>query len=254
MRNAYGRFLEAALARRGITLSVTAAVLLSVVIPFQSGFRLDMSDASEVERNASIFYRTDEALDYRAMEKLVSRVEEVLTEHQERLGFSDIYSWYRDGFAWTAVYPADGDVREETIAQLTEGVEEVLPDVPGVEIRTGDWGMFRGRRGGRSAGSIRVRLLGDSPALLEGLVDELEPRLVGLPGATSLERGGEDGVSEIRLRPRGGRAESLRALVHRPGPETRGELRRQPAARGPHGVRGHAPAGDARRGGDRLGA
>lgn len=202
VRRAYGRLLEAALARRGRTLAITAAVLLSVVIPLRAGFRFDVGDTSQVERNASVFYRTEKALDYRLMEQLVDRVEAVLMEHEEELGFSDLYSYYRDGFAWTAVYPSAEDASEERIASLTAGIAEVLPDVPGVDISTGNWGMHWGRRGGRSAGSVRVRLFGESPALLESIVGELGSRLSRVSGVTGLDEGGEEVVSEIRLRPR----------------------------------------------------
>ncbi len=201
VRRGYGKLLEAALARRGLTLAVTMAVLLSVVIPIEDGFRLDLGDTSEIERNASVFYRTDEGLDYRAMEKLVTRVESKLAEHQEELGYSDIYSWYRDGFAWTAVYPPAGEATEESIEHLRSQLDEHLPRIPGVEIRTGDWGMFWGRHGSRSAGNLRVRLFGDSPQLLEGLYEDLEGIIAKVPGVRTVERNAEEGVAEIRLRP-----------------------------------------------------
>ena len=203
LRRSYGAFLALALERRGVTLAVTTAILLSVVIPFGRGFRLDMSDASEVEKNASVFINSEEGLDYRAIEKLVSRVESILAEHQEDLGFTDIYSWYRDGFAWIAIYPPRDSLTEETIETLRASVDPLLPKVPGVSIRTGDWGMFWGRGGrSRSAGNLRMSLYGDSPQLLEQIVDELSPRLAAIPGAIQVERNADDGVAEIRVRPR----------------------------------------------------
>ena len=202
VRRAYGAVLAAALARRGVTLAVTAAILLSVLIPFMEGFRLDMSDTSEVEKNASIFYRTDEGLDYQAMERLVERVETILAAHQEELGYSDVYSWYRDGFAWTAVYPPRDSLDEKTIESLTAKLGPLLPEVPGVSIETGSWGMFWGRRGTRSAGNLAIALYGESPQMLETLRDELTPRLESLPGAVAVDRNQDDGVAEIRLRPR----------------------------------------------------
>ncbi len=203
VRRWYGRFVAAALARRGLTLVVTAAVVLSVVIPLSRGFRFELDDTSRVEGNASVFYKTDEGLDYLTMEKLVTRVEKSLAPHHEELGIGDVYSYYRDGFAWTAIYPADGDVREAAIAALRAKIDPLLPIVPGVEIRTGDAGMHWGRRGTQSAGNMRVRLFGDSPARLEQLVDELEGRISGVPGVTRIERNEAEGVAEIQLRPKG---------------------------------------------------
>jgi len=201
LRGAYGRFLGAALARRPTTLAVTLAVVLSIVVPIRGGFRLELDDASEVERNASVFYRTDLGLDYRSMEAIVARVEAAIDERREELGIGDIYSWYRDGFAWTAIYPADGQVSEERIAELRQSISPLLPKVPGVDIATGDWGMHWGRRGSRSAGSLRVRLFGDSPALLESLVEEVGDRLAGIPGTLGIERDDAETVAEIRLLP-----------------------------------------------------
>lgn len=201
IRRGYGGLLAVALQRRGVTLAISAAVLLSVVIPLGQGFRLDLSDASEVEKNASIFYRTEQGLDYQAMERLVNRVETILEENREELGYADVYSWYRDGSAWTAVYPPRDSLDEKTIEELRAKIDPLLPSVPGVRILTGDWGMFWGRRGSRSAGNLRIGLFGDSPQLLETLVDQVAPRLEAIPRVTSVERSGEEGVAEIRLRP-----------------------------------------------------
>ncbi len=72
-------------------------------------------------------------------------------------------------------------------------VDKVLPQIPGVQVRTGDWGMFWRRHRGRSAGGERVRVFGDSTARLNRLVAELRASFVGVEGVTSTEtRFGEE--------------------------------------------------------------
>jgi HAE1 family hydrophobic/amphiphilic exporter-1 len=46
-----------------------------------------------------------------------------------------------------------------------------------------------------------VRLFGDSPALLESLVERLEERFAGIPGTAGIERDDAETVAEVRLRP-----------------------------------------------------
>ncbi|MFQ5655473.1 MAG: efflux RND transporter permease subunit, partial [Planctomycetota bacterium] len=198
----YGRFLEVVLGHRALTLGVTAALIASVVIPFRLGFEVNLSDTTEITRNVSVFYQPQgQSLDYRAMEKIVDEVEAVLSPEKERLGIADIYSWYRDNFAWTSLYPGEEGVPEEELARIGDEVGKLLPEVPGVEIRTGDWGMYHGRRRGRSAGGTRVRVYGDSSALVDSTVERLRERFVGVEGVTDTEERQRESVGEIRVEP-----------------------------------------------------
>lgn len=196
----YGRLLGHALNNRLLTMGIVALVVISGVVPW-SYVEHDFEDVDEHSQNVGIFYTPDVSLDFESMEDYVDEIEAVLFEHKEQLGFSDVYSWYKDSFAWTAVYPADRDAGKEELADLRLRVEKVLPTLPGMKIRTGDWGMFWGGGSRRSAGTMMVRFFGDSSVTLQSILEELEPVLATVPGVTSVERRMRNSMDEIAVVP-----------------------------------------------------
>jgi len=204
-RDGYENLLKAAMAHRSVTLTVAVAATLSVVIPFENGFRMDLSDADWKSNYANISYRPVEGLDYREMEKTVTDIENFLASHREVIGEGDIYSWYKDGYALTRIYPPPELATEDYIAELRGRIDEVLPKVPGFRIRTDEgygWGG-RGHGGGSrsSAGSFRIRLAGDSSSFLDELGIKVASYLTGIVGITEAEVVGDEEVDELRLEP-----------------------------------------------------
>ena len=78
-KGTYLRFLRGAVRFRFVTIAIALAATFSVVIPFQNGFRLDMSDMDWKSNFANIAYNPVEGLDYREMEKVVTQTHEALT-------------------------------------------------------------------------------------------------------------------------------------------------------------------------------
>lgn len=211
VRAAYARVLAAALRRPAVTLALAAAVCASAFVPLRLGLRLELSDVSEQAQNVSVFYTPVASLDWQAMERHVDAVEQVLLAHQDELDFSDIYSWYKDGFAWTAIYPRERTLGEAQLAAVRARVDALLPAIPDVRVRTGDWGMFWGGGGAaRSAGSLHVRVFGDSFERVTTLLDALAPRLAAQPGVAGVERQLRDAVQELRVEPDDERLARLR--------------------------------------------
>ena len=204
-RKGYESLLKSAITHRSVTLTVAVAATLSVVIPFENGFRMDLSDADWKSNYANISYRPVEGLDYREMEKTVTDIENFLASHREVIGEGDIYSWYKDGYALTRIYPPPAMATEDYIAELRGRIDEVLPKVPGFKIRTDEgWGWGgRGHGGGSrsSAGSFRIRLAGDSSSFLDELGIKVATYLMGVEGITEAEVVGDEEVDELRLEP-----------------------------------------------------
>lgn len=225
IQRAYNRSLDVLLRHSGTTLTCTAAIVASAVLPFLWGFELDLSDTDEIDQNVGVFYQPEASLDFQAMEKHVDVVEAELVKHRERFGFHDVYSWYKDNFAWTAVYPKDSKLGPEGMAQLKANIESVLPDIPGVAVRTGNWGMFRGFGGRRTAGTMQVRVFGDNSATLDRIINELEVQLVDLEGVSDVEQRFRDAVDEITLTPE-------EAMMARVGLSTQGLSRQVQAGFG----------------------
>ncbi|MDG2085064.1 MAG: efflux RND transporter permease subunit [Planctomycetota bacterium] len=202
-RNGYSRFLTGAIRYKWLTLVVAAAATLSVMIPFQNGFRFDLSDMDWKTNFANVSYNPVEGLDFREMEKVVTQIEGILESNREVIGEGDIYSWFSDGNAITRVYPPQELATEEYLADLRVKIGSVLPKVPGFNIKTSNGWGWGGRGGGgrSSAGTINVRLKGVSGSLLDDLAPKVSSYLLGVEGVIDSEIPGRDQVDELRLEP-----------------------------------------------------
>ncbi|HCW44443.1 MAG TPA: hypothetical protein DGU45_03920, partial [Planctomycetes bacterium] len=180
-RNAYSRFLTGAIRYKWLTLVIAAAATFSVMIPFQNGFRFDLSDMDWKTNFANVSYNPVEGLDFREMEKVVTQIEGILESNREVIGEGDIYSWFSDGNAITRVYPPQELATEEYLADLRVKIGSVLPKVPGFNIKTSNGWGWGGRGGGgrSSAGTINVRLKGVSGSLLDDLAPKVSSYLLG---------------------------------------------------------------------------
>ncbi|MGE3164685.1 MAG: efflux RND transporter permease subunit [Planctomycetota bacterium] len=202
VQRAYRRLLERLIAAPVPAALGTLAAVGSVVLPISWGFEFELSDVDEIENNVGVFYRPEASLDFVAMERYVNEVEAALIPHRERLGFHDIYSWYKDNFAWTAIYPENRTLDADGMAALRVEIDKVLPTIPGVSVKTGNWGMYFGGGGRRgSAGDLLVRVFGESSGPLDALLHDLEGRFRGLPGVLGVERRFRDAVDEITVTP-----------------------------------------------------
>ena len=198
----YLRFLGGAVRHRFLTIAIALAATLSVIIPFQNGFRLNMSDMDWKASFANIAYNPVEGLDYREMEKVVTQVELLLESRRDVIGEGDIYSWFADGTALTRIYPPQEMATEEYLADLKARISPILPKIPGFNIKTSDGWGWGGRGGGRSsAGSINVRLKGVSGSLLDELAPQVAAYLANVEGVADSEIRGRNQVDELRLEP-----------------------------------------------------
>ncbi|MGB1070186.1 MAG: efflux RND transporter permease subunit [Planctomycetota bacterium] len=202
-KGAYLKFLGGAVRFRFLTIAIALAATFSVIIPFQNGFRMNMSDMDWKANFANIRYNPVEGLDYREMEKVVYQIEELLQSRRDVIGEGDIYSWFTDGTAITRVYPPQEIATEQYLADLKARISTILPKIPGFNIKTSDGWGWGGRGGGgrSSAGSINVRLKGVSGALLDELAPEVAAYLSNVEGVIDAELPGRNQVDELILQP-----------------------------------------------------
>ncbi len=202
VRSLYERVLRAVIHEpigRLAAFLIIPLSLLSLAIPLSRGFQFDLDDTTEITKNVSVFYRTEGSVDFRTMEEYVDRVEQELFPSLEKLGISDVYSWYKDNFAWTALYP-ERPLAPDELALVTQRVDDLLPKIPGVDVRTGSWGMFWGRRN-RSAGMRTVRVNGESVDQIQQIIEDLRVTFLATPGVRNAEVRHRDSIDEIRVSP-----------------------------------------------------
>lgn len=203
LRSRYSKLLALAIRHRMVTILLAIALTMSAVIPIQNGFRLDLSDNDRVENFVTISFRPSDGLDYQEVEKYVTQVEKFLEGHPVVIGDSDVYSWFSDNYGMIRIYPQDKDLNEKTLIDMRASLDEILPQIPGVRIRTDrGWGWGgRGRGSQSTLGSVEVRIFGDSSSYLEDLGEELALYLQGVPGVVEAEIDKREGIDELRLIP-----------------------------------------------------
>lgn len=202
VRNGYERVLRGALTYPWTTIVIATCLVSSCILPFRGKFKLNLEDRSEIIKNASVFYRPEGSIDFRVMERHVDAVEAVLDAARAsgEIEYENVYSWYKDNFAWTAIYPGQ-TFTEKELAAYHQKIDAILPVIPGVSVKTGSWGSFWGRRGSRSAGTRQVRVFGESSDQIALLIEDLQGRLEGVNGIVSTEVRHRDQVDEVRVTP-----------------------------------------------------
>ncbi|MGE4632731.1 MAG: efflux RND transporter permease subunit, partial [Planctomycetota bacterium] len=77
-RSGYDKFLALVLEHRAVALLVALTATLSIAIPFNNGFRIDLSDTDWKKNYANINFRPVKGLTYQEMEKIVTNFETIL--------------------------------------------------------------------------------------------------------------------------------------------------------------------------------
>jgi HAE1 family hydrophobic/amphiphilic exporter-1 len=188
----YVRTLAWTLRHRVLSASLALVFFLvsvGVFIPVNKSF----ISGSKVE---AIFleYEFADNLNYREVEKYVTRVENAIAARQDSLHIKSTYSYFTHNFAFTRAYLADGYANNEGSEVVRRLVRKGLPDLPGVKIEV------RGQDDDDSGGSsVTVNVFGDPGPRLDQLAAEVRRRMVLIPGTEAVEIGGEKGSKEIEV-------------------------------------------------------
>lgn len=121
----------------------TAAILLFVAVPV--GFAPFILRKVEMDQfSAVINERIYIAYDYgdfvykSESEDYVDRVEAALQPHLDELGVESVYSFFASNEAGTTLTLSDRGLSDDEVKELRERIREVLPEMPGVELKFND--------------------------------------------------------------------------------------------------------------------
>jgi HAE1 family hydrophobic/amphiphilic exporter-1 len=186
------RVLGWTLAHRPATAGIAFAVLVIAIVAFmpvnKSSFTGTKVDAVTIE------YEFADNLNYREVEKYVTRVENWLQPRKDSLNVKSTYSYFANSTAMTRAYLATGFQDDDGADALRKKLRAGLPELPGVKLR------LRGNNDDDSGPSrLTLRLFGDPGPRLDQLAEEVQRRLARVDGLHDVVVGGERGRQEVQV-------------------------------------------------------
>ena len=188
----YERTMRWTLRHRALSASLAFLFFLASVAAFipvnKSSFAGSKVEAIFLE------YEFADNLNYREVEKYVTRVEDAIAARQDSVHVKSTYSYFTHNQAFTRAYLADGYADHEGSEVVRKLVRRILPELPGVKIKV------RGNDDDDDGGSsITVNVFGDPGPRLDQLAAEVKRRMTLVPGTEAVELGGEKGSKEIEV-------------------------------------------------------
>ncbi len=197
---AYRGILAWTLRHRVATLLLLAGLAASTLWPLR---HVEMNGQPKMmPRRVPITYRIREPMNLDRLREVVSRVESAIWPHREELGISDIYSFYTEEGNWaiTLLFVPRDLATEEHAAEIRRKVKPLLPEIPGVTLRTEERMFWRRRAGGRDQRRVVVALHGNEPSRVAAEARRLEPWLRdNLPGALDVMLPASGEQKEVRV-------------------------------------------------------
>jgi HAE1 family hydrophobic/amphiphilic exporter-1 len=198
LENRYVGLLRFNLRRWYVGLGLGILFVLSMWYPFT---HIDMNfETSEPQLFVQVSYRISEELSLEKKQELVSRIEQDLEPHREELMARSIYSFWNDRFAMTRIYLQEGQASDENLGKVRTRLAEVLPEIPGVQLRVEEnrAGWRRHRGGGNR---LAFQLVGDDTGVLLELAEEAVARLEAIPGLVQVEARHQEAQQELHIQP-----------------------------------------------------
>jgi HAE1 family hydrophobic/amphiphilic exporter-1 len=139
-------------------------------------------------------YEFADNLNYREVERYVSKVEEWIDARKDSVHVKSTYSFFTHNVAFTRAYLAPGYADDEGSEKVRKLLRKGLPEMPGVKLKVSgndddDSGPSR----------ISVHLFGDPGPKLDELAAEVRRRLARVPGTDGVEIGSDKGSREIEV-------------------------------------------------------
>ena len=184
--------------RRAAILVLMLIVGASAVVPITLIEKT--GEPVEQQRDISINYRIHDGYTKEELETRVDEIETILEDNKVELGYENIYSWYSEpSSAVTRVYLQRDKITEENYVALREGIEEVLPRLPGIDLEVGERGGGR-HRGPRRKSAVSIAIRGEDPEYLEAVALDVEASLRELKDVREVFGPTLNGQQEIRIR------------------------------------------------------
>ncbi len=185
------RVLGWTLAHRPATVGIALAVMVGAVLMFMP---VDKSafTGNKVEA-VTIDYDFSDNLNYREVERYVTRAEDWVLARKDSLRVKSTYTYYSNNSASTRVYLADACANDEGARVLRQRLRAGLPQLPGAQLRLEDSENQTG------TSRLAVRLYGEPGPRLDALAEEVRRRLAGVDGLTDVVVGGDKGREEVEV-------------------------------------------------------
>lgn len=188
----YERTMRWTLRHRALSASLAFLFFLASVAAFipvnKSSFAGSKVEAVFLE------YEFADNLNYREVEKYVSRIEDAIAARQDSLHVKSTYSYFTHNQAFTRAYLAPGYADDEGSELVRKLLRKALPELPGVKL------TVRGNDDDEGGGStLSVNVFGDPGPRLDQLAEEVRRRVALVPGTDGVEIGSDKGSREIEV-------------------------------------------------------
>ena len=228
----YERVLDFVLHRRWIAPVIGLAVVGSGVWPF---LKIDKNfDMNNTEMFIGISYNISEPLSLERKQELVTKVENLLEPHRDRLHVRSLYSFWSNDWVMTRLYMKDGYANEEAMNRVRRDLREIVPRFAGVRLEVQDnipfWMRDRGKR-------VAFQLTGEDTEVLSDLAVEARKKLETVDGLFDFYTTAEGGKLEVQTRLDRDRARTYGVSPDQPADvvELTFRGRRLPKFKGPDG-------------------
>ncbi len=190
----YVGMLRFTLHHRWLAPVLGIAITASAAYPFM---KIDKNfDTNESEMFAQLRYEFSEDPSLERAEEIVSLVEKSLDVYREEFELKSIYSFWRDNFAITRLYPVDDKATQEHLTAIRRRLPEVLPHVAGVKLEVIEnrrfWRQDRGKR-------VAFMLTGEDSEVLSELAEPARLRLDTVPGLIEPTTSNQQGSQELHV-------------------------------------------------------
>ncbi len=148
---------------------------------------------SKVEA-VSMEYEFADNLNYREVEKYVTKLENWLQERKDSLHVKSTYSFFTHKFAFTRAYLTPDYADNEGAEKVKKLLHARLPEMPGVKLKIQGDDDDNG-----SSGRVAVNVFGDPGPRLDAVAEEVRRRMALVPGTMGADVGGENGSREVEV-------------------------------------------------------
>ena len=195
LQQRYARFLRWTLEHRGWTVAGIMLVVAVSIVPMVKT-QMNMFGDSQGGNEVTVYYQWKGSYNREQRSQEVARVENFLDDNRERMGITQIYSWYGEqGDAGTVVTFGDGKV---DLRAKSDQLSRELPKSARADI--GIQGAGDGGQGGGAGQNVQVLLVGDSAQALRELAVDILPVLESRPELRDVRVDAGDTNQELTVR------------------------------------------------------
>lgn len=192
----YETALHWSLTHRKSSAAIVVVSLVLGVLPLAAGLVESSTFAGSVNRRLVMDYEFADFTYQADVEKVVAATERFLLERKDEFRTRDVYSFYGDNQATTALVLAVEDLPDEEMKALRKKIRDQVPQHPGVKLRFQD---DEDSNGG-SGTTFAVRLYGNDPQALEQWAEKAVAALSGIEHVADVTSSSRDAAMEVQAR------------------------------------------------------